>query len=52
MTDAARSKIERAIAEKAVEGFRICPLMAGEIGTLKVTEKTIGVVHGHISLMV
>ncbi len=52
MTDAARSKIERAIAEKAVEGFRICPLMAGEIGTLKVTEKTGGIVHGHISPMV
>lgn len=52
ISDAARSKVERAIAEKAVEGFRICSLMAGEIGALKVTEKTIGIIHGHIPLMV
>ena len=52
MADAAWSKVKRAIAEKAVEGFRICPLVTGEIGALKVSEKTGGIVHRHIPQMV
>ena len=52
VADAARSKIERAIAEKAVEGFWICALMTREIVALKVSEKAGGIVHRHIPQMV